>query len=194
MCKVSSKDQSILEPALLLPPHLSQPPATSLSSDSAASLQPSTSSDDATSRRQRLQAGASQGADSSSLGPGTMSTDPVIAADVRPAGAPQDLPEEAVPKPKRRLKRSRSSPILAGQQLEHLQHDKGENEGIVTMLLAMLWKEGSVFRVLWCKQPIMHHRYLRCFAIVRLPCCFLVFWLLFATCGSPCNTDIWRAY
>ena len=169
LCKASSKDQPILDPALLLPPHLSQS-SSNLSSNSAASVQPSTASDDATSQRQRLPAGAGQGPDSSILGPGPMVANSSIVSDLSPAGALQNLPQEAATKPKRRLKRSRSSPILAGQQLEHPQHDIGENELNLQCCLPCSGRQVGLQGAVVQPALQVQHKDPRCFAIVSCLC------------------------
>lgn len=123
------------------------------------------------SQRQHLPAGASRGSDRSSPGPDIISANPVAVPDLSPAGALPDLPQEAALKPKRRLKRSRSSPILAGRHLEQSQHDTGESEAESCCCLPCCGRQtGLQVSVVVPPAYQVEHEDLRDFAIIRLLC------------------------
>lgn len=125
--KMASGDQPILDPGLLLPAYTSQPLPAFESPAGAASL-PS-SSDNALSSGRSLPSEASEGLGSSSPGADPVAVKPSL-SHTGPAGSWQGLPRKADMKPKRRLKRSRSSPAPATQQLQQSQHDTGEEQGL----------------------------------------------------------------
>ncbi|KAK9867532.1 hypothetical protein WJX84_003042 [Apatococcus fuscideae] len=120
---VASKDQPILEPALLVPTHSYQP-LQGLVGQAGAVL-PSTLPHDTLSPSRSMPPEVNKDSDSSSLATDAVQTSPSL-SEPGPAGSLQGLPDKSSsPKPKRRLKRSQSSPVSAGQQLQQSQLDTG---------------------------------------------------------------------